>query len=145
LRQRLTGAEHGSHEMGSLSISRKLKRVHKGSLALLGDASGSVDAVTGEGMCVAFKQAAALAEALRSGNLKQYAARHKEIGVTPHRMASLMLTMELHSEVQRRALASLAKRPQLFELLLKFHVGETTLTRLLSRHLLGFGFDFLTA
>jgi hypothetical protein len=57
----------------------------------------------------------------------------------------LMLSMELHSEVQRRALASLAKRPQLFESLLRFHVGETSLAGLFSRHLLGFGVDFLTA
>lgn len=145
LRSKLAGAEHGSPEMGSMSISRSLKRVCKDGLALLGDASGSVDAVTGEGMCLAFKQADALAHALRSGNLKQYAARHKEIGAKPRMMSSLMLTMELHSEVQRRALASLAKRPQLFESLLKFHLGETTLAALFSRHLLGFGIDFLTA
>ncbi len=145
LDERLAGAEHGSHEMGSMSISRNLKRVYKDGLALLGDASGSVDAVTGEGMCLAFKQADALAQALRAGDLKQYAARHKEIGAKPRLMASLMLTMELHSEVQRRALASLAKRPQLFESLLKFHVGETTVTGLLSRQWLGFGVDFLTA
>ena len=53
--------------MGSMSISRNLKRVYKDGLALLGDASGSVDAVTGEGMCLAFKQADALAQALRAG------------------------------------------------------------------------------
>jgi flavin-dependent dehydrogenase len=145
LRERLAGAEHGSHEMGSMSISRSLKRVYKDGLALLGDASGSVDAVTGEGMCLAFKQADALARALRAGDLGQYETRHREIGSKPRMMASLMLTMELHGELRRRALAGLAKRPQLFEALLKFHVGETTLAGLFSRHLLGFGVDFLTA
>ena len=145
LREKLTGAEHGSHEMGSMSISRTFKHVYKDGLALLGDASGSVDAVTGEGMCLAFKQAAALALALRSGDLKQYEARHKQIGAKPRMMASLILTMERHTELQRRALAGLSKRPQLFESLLKFHVGEIALPDLLSRHLLGFGLDFLTA
>jgi flavin-dependent dehydrogenase len=145
LRNRLAGAEHASHEMGALSISRSLKRVCKDSLALLGDASGSVDAVTGEGMCLAFKQADALAQALAAGDLKQYAAEHKKIGAKPRLMASLMLAMEKHGEIQRRAIASLAKRPQFFESLLKFHVGETNLTGLFSRHLLGFGVDFLTA
>jgi flavin-dependent dehydrogenase len=124
LQERLAGAAHRSPEMGSLSVSRTLKRVYKDGLALLGDASGSVDAVTGEGMCLAFKQAAALAHALRAGDLKQYAARHKEIGAKPRLMASLLLTMERHAEIQRRALASLAKRPQLFEYLLRLHVGE---------------------
>lgn len=145
LHRKLADAEHASHEMGALSVSRSFKRIYKEGLALLGDASGSVDAVTGEGMCLAFKQAEALAHALRAENLGQYAKRHKEIGAKPHMMASLMLTMEQHSEIQRRALVSLAKRPQLFESLLKFHVGETKLTGLLSRHLLGFGVDFLTA
>jgi 2-polyprenyl-6-methoxyphenol hydroxylase-like FAD-dependent oxidoreductase len=144
LRQRLAGAEHGSHEMGAMSISRRLRRVYKDGLALLGDASGSVDAVTGEGMCLAFKQADALAQALRAGDLRQYAARHKEIGAKPRMMASLMLTMELNGELQRRALAALAKSPQLFESLLKFHVGETSLASLFSRQLFGFGVDFLT-
>jgi len=145
LRNRLAGAEHGSHEMGSLSISRSLRRIYKDGVALLGDASGSVDAVTGEGMCLAFRQAEALAHALRADDLAQYAKRHKQISSKPRAMASLMLTMELHSEVQRRALASLAKRPQLFESMLKFHVGETNLASLFSHHLLGFGVDFLTA
>jgi 2-polyprenyl-6-methoxyphenol hydroxylase-like FAD-dependent oxidoreductase len=145
LRERLAGVEHSSREMGSLSISRSLQSVYKDGLALLGDASGSVDAVTGEGMCLAFKQADALALALRADDLRQYAARHKEIAAKPSKMASLLLTMELHGEVQRRALAGLANRPQLFETLLKFHIDETTLAGLFSRHLLGFGLDFLTA
>jgi hypothetical protein len=96
-------------------------------------------------MCLAFKQAEALALALRDGDLKKYAQRHKSISAKPRMMASLMLTMEWHSEIQRRALASLAKRPQLFEALLQFHVGETTWAALCSRQLLGFGLDFLTA
>jgi flavin-dependent dehydrogenase len=145
LRERLAGVEHGSHEMGALSISRQLKRVHRDGLALLGDASGSVDAVTGEGMCLAFKQADALADALEAGDLRRYATRHKEIAAKPRMMASLMLSMEWHGELQRRVLASLAKRPQLFASLLRFHVGETPRMGSLTRQVLGFGFDFLTA
>jgi flavin-dependent dehydrogenase len=144
LRRQLAGAEHASLEMGSLSISRSLKRVYKDGVALLGDASGSVDAITGEGMCLAFKQAASLARALRAGDLRQYARQHEQIGAKPRLIAALVLSMEQH-ELQRRALASLAKRPQLFELLLRFHVGDTSVASLFSRHLLGFGVDFLTA
>lgn len=123
LRARLADAEHSSHEMGSLSISRNLKRVYKDGLALLGDASGSVDAITGEGMGLAFKQATALAEALRADDLRQYAADHKKIGAKPRMMGSLMLTMERNLSLQRYALEILAKRPRLFELLLHFHIG----------------------
>jgi len=144
LKRRLAGAERASHEIGAMSISRRLQRVYRDGLALLGDASGSVDAITGEGMCLAFKQADALATAMRAGDLRQYAALHKEISARPQLMASLMLSMELHSGLRRRALASLAKRPRLFEALLKFHVGETATALWHPRHLCGFGLDFLT-
>jgi 2-polyprenyl-6-methoxyphenol hydroxylase-like FAD-dependent oxidoreductase len=145
LQRRLAHVEHGSPEKGSMSISRQLKRVYKDGVALIGDASGSVDAITGEGMCLAFKQAEALAHALRQGCLEAYARRHQEIATKPRMMASLMLVMEWHSELQRRAMLALAQRPQVFESMLKFHVGQTPMTGLLSRHLLGFGMDFLTA
>jgi len=136
---------HTSPEKGALSISRQLKRVHKDGLALLGDASGSVDAITGEGLCLAFKQADALATALRAGDLRQYAARHRSIGAKPRMMASMMLSMEWHSELQRRVLASLATRPQVFESILRLSVGERPRAGLMTRQLLGFGWGVLTA
>jgi flavin-dependent dehydrogenase len=145
LRERLAGAPHASPEKGALSMSRQLKRVHKDGLALLGDASGSVDAITGEGLCLAFKQADALAAALRAGDLRQYAARHRSISAKPRMMASLMLSMEWHNELQRRVLASLAKRPQVFESILRFSAGERPRAGLMTRQLLGFGWGFLTA
>ena len=43
---------------GGVSITRRLRRVTAGNIALIGDASGSVDAVTGEGLCLCFRQAA---------------------------------------------------------------------------------------
>ena len=145
LRARLEGVRHGSPEMGSLSVSRSLRRVYKDGVALLGDASGSVDAVTGEGLCLAFRQAEALAVALRMGDLGQYERRHRKIAAKPLRIASLLLAMEWHTEIQRRALKSFAQRPLLFESLLKFHVGESGLSGLLSWRLAKFWADFLTA
>ena len=145
LRRRLANVPHGSNEMGSMSISRRLRRVYRDGVALLGDASGSVDAITGEGLCLAFKQAAALAHALKTGSLYEYQIQHNRIGARPRRMASLMLALELNQSLRRRALASLANRPKLFESMLKIHVGEGSLFELRSRHLLGFGVDFITA
>jgi menaquinone-9 beta-reductase len=145
LLDRLANLEHCSREAGSLSISRSLKRIYKDGVALLGDASGSVDAITGEGMCLAFKQADALANALHACDLKQYAQRHQRIGSKPRMMARLMLAMELNGALQRRVLASLAKRPELFQTLLKFHIGDIGIAGLLSPQLLGFGKDVVTA
>jgi len=142
LKRRLAGAQRASHEIGAMSISRRLKRVYKDGLALLGDASGSVDAVTGEGMCLAFKQADALAAALSAGDLRLYAARHREISARPHLMASLMLSLELHNGLRRHALGSLARWPRFFETLLKFHIGATVPVWH-PRQLFSFGLDFL--
>src|SRR5581483_9749246 len=49
---------------GALTISHRLDAVYRDHIALIGEASGSVDAITGEGMALAFRQAKALATAL---------------------------------------------------------------------------------
>jgi len=43
-----------------------------GNIALAGDASGSVDAITGEGLCLSFRQAIALADSLEKARLEGY-------------------------------------------------------------------------
>jgi len=48
LRPRLKGAE-GDRELGFLTITRRLLAVQLGNIALVGEASGSVDAVYGRG------------------------------------------------------------------------------------------------
>ena len=51
---------------------RTLRSVQRGRVALVGDASGGVDAITGEGIRLGLRQASALAEAMAAGNLQQY-------------------------------------------------------------------------
>ncbi len=145
LSERLQGAAASSSEMGAVSLSRKLRRVFAGNVALVGDASGSVDAATGEGMGLGFRQAQKLAHAIRQGDLEQYEAAHAQISMRPRTMASLILLLERHQGAQRRALASLAAHPGVFESLLGIHVGESSFRDLLSWNLLPFGLSFLAA
>jgi len=70
----LRSAEPATLERGGVSASRRLKSVYRGRVALVGDASGSVDAITGEGLCLLFQQAVALAGALEAGDLCLYQA-----------------------------------------------------------------------
>lgn len=63
LSARLAGSEIVSTERGGITASRKLRAVSKGSVALVGDASGSVDAITGAGVGLAFQQALAFGSA----------------------------------------------------------------------------------
>ena len=54
-------AEPSTLERGAVTVTRRLNQVYRGNIALIGDASGSVDAITGEGLCLSFQQAIALA------------------------------------------------------------------------------------
>jgi menaquinone-9 beta-reductase len=143
LQQRLALAPRSSRDMGALSVSRSLRRVCHQRLALVGDASGSVDAITGEGLGLAFQQALALPEALACGNLECYESEHRRLTRLPGRMASLMLTLDKHIGFQRRALAGLARHPNLFASLLAVHVRERPLSGLFSWQLVKFCLDFL--
>ena len=59
LARHLSTAQPCSPVRGSLTVSRHLTRVTRGNVALIGDASGSVDAITGEGLAIGFRQAVA--------------------------------------------------------------------------------------
>lgn len=145
LKRRLHDAAPLSPEMGALSVSRTLKSVQCNGVALIGDASGSVDAITGEGMCLAFHQAVALVDGLKSGDLRRYQRAHRALMQRPLQMASLMLTLERNDGLQRRALAGLAQHPEIFELLLAIHMGAARFRDLWSLRLFDFGRAFLSA
>ncbi len=123
LNARLRGAQAVSIERGALSANRKLKRVWGKNIALIGDASGTVDAITGEGLGLAFRQAAALAICLGSGNLAGYQAAHRRLARRPLLMARLMLVLDGRSRLQRRILQIFRQRPEVFRRLLALHVG----------------------
>ena len=123
LESHLTGVPASSSERGAISATARLKAVVKGNVALLGDASGSVDAITGEGLCQAFQQAAVLADAMAAGNLSRYALAHRRIAFRPALMADMMLSMDRWPAIRRRAMAALARQPECFANMLAGHVG----------------------
>ena len=111
-------------ERGAVTASRRLRSVYRGRVALVGDASGSVDAVTGEGLCLLFQQSAALAAALHAGDLSLYQAAHRRIGRRPEFMANLMLLLDQRQRLRRRVIGAMASHPPLFAGMLALHVGE---------------------
>jgi len=145
LAKRLAGADPVTPEMGSLSVSRTLRRVYCDGYVLLGDASGSVDAITGEGMCLAFRQSAALVNALNAHDMRLYQQAHRKIAARPLRMAALLLVLDAHQTLQRKVLAGLASHPRIFSSLLAAHVGHKPLTDVLSWQVLSFGVGVLRA
>jgi len=126
LANNLKGADLSSVERGTLTSMHRLERVCRGSVALIGDASGSVDAITGEGLCLSFRQATALAEAMEAGDLGLYEEAHRKMAMRPTLMARLMLILDAHSDVRERVFRALAHGPQVFARLLAVHVGATS-------------------
>jgi flavin-dependent dehydrogenase len=124
LLERLAGAHTISTERGAITASRRLCRVCRDNVALVGDASGSVDAITGEGLHLAFAQSIALAEALAAGRMETYGAVHRDIRRRPAFMARFMLTLGESSRLRWRAMRVLSRRPELFANMLALHIGE---------------------
>jgi flavin-dependent dehydrogenase len=143
LASHLAGAERTTSPRGAVSISRTLKSVYCDNVALLGEASGSVDAITGEGLAMAFRQAGALGQALAAEDLSLYQAAHRQISTLPSFMARSMLLMDKSSWVRQRALRAFIKKPALFERLLSVHVGEMSLKSFGIRGILNLGWQIL--
>ena len=127
LQRRLAGAAYSSVERGAVTMSRRLRRVAHERTALIGDASGSVDAITGEGLSLAFRQAIALADALAAGDLEAYQAEHRRLARKPLLMADFMLLLDRSPWLRRHVLHAMASRPAIFGSLLALHVGTRSL------------------
>lgn len=121
--RRLEGAAALDAEVGGVTPSRRLKSVSSGRVALVGDASGSVDAITGQGISLAFQQATALADAMARGELWRYEAAHRRIMRKPRWMSSLMLALDGRPWMQRCAFGAMSMEPWLFESFLAMHAG----------------------
>ncbi len=144
--RRVCGAENHPDQMerGAVSTSRRLKSVYRGNVALVGDASGSVDAITGEGLRLLFRHALALAAALESGDLAIYQEEHRRIGRRPQLMADLMLLLDRRGRLRRRAMRAFAGHPALFASMLALHIGEVSPLDYLTNGL-ALGWRLLTA
>jgi flavin-dependent dehydrogenase len=142
LAARLVDAELGSTERGGFTATSRLRRVYRGNVALTGDASGSVDAITGEGLCLSFRQAMALADALGAGKLEKYQSAHSQLVRRPHFMSRLLLLLGRNAALRQRTLKVLAQDPGVFARLLAVHAGKTSSLHLTSASL-RFGCQFL--
>jgi flavin-dependent dehydrogenase len=72
LRKRLAGSPAASDVRGAGPLRQDVRRRAAGNVLLVGDASGYLDALTGEGIGVALAQAAALAQCLAAGRAGDY-------------------------------------------------------------------------
>ena len=125
LARHLASAQPNGTPRGSVTYGRTLRRVTAGNIALIGDASGSVDAVTGEGMALCFRQAAALALAIKANDLAAYRHAHRSIQRMPSLMSRSLLLMDRSPRFRARALTTFERNPKLFSRLLQTHIGHS--------------------
>jgi menaquinone-9 beta-reductase len=143
VQERLAGCEPTSSERGAVTVFRRLKRITKGNVALIGDAAGSVDPIAGEGMGLAFKQAIVLAESLASGTLEDYRRSHTGLNRRARTMSRLLMLLSASDGFRRRALYALSNQPGIFSKLLAIHVSQQPLTCLRAHELLRFAFGLI--
>lgn len=143
LAQKLRGAEQTTREFGDTTSLSILPAVVRERVALIGDASGTVDAVTGHGLSLSFQQAILLAEAMKRNDLAHYQRAYKKISAVPIAMSLLMLLMGGSDWMRRRTIRLFQKTPGLFARLLAIHTEAIPISSLGVAEIAGFGWKFL--
>lgn len=121
LAARVANREASSTTRGAGPLRQRVRNVVADDFALVGDAAGFVDAITGEGISLGLDSAAALVADFaerRGGVLHGYATTHARVFRSYSLLTNLLLTLARRPTLRRTAIAMLARRPGVFETLL---------------------------
>ncbi|UAJ79628.1 NAD(P)/FAD-dependent oxidoreductase [Leifsonia sp. ZF2019] len=113
LAARLEGALQLGPTRGAGPLLQRARSRASGRVLLAGDASGYVDALTGEGMRVGFAQARAAVAAVRAGDTTQY-ERAWRATTRDFRMLTSALVLAARSPFRPRIVPTAVARPELF-------------------------------
>lgn len=123
LEEKLRGAEFDSTPRGAGPLLQHVRRRVAERFALVGDAAGYVDAITGEGITQALEGAEALAKALpevlaKQGAVEAFAPyeRAAEESFTRYaRLANSLVWIARRPALRRAVVGALARSPRMFE------------------------------
>ena len=113
LKERLGGAEHGE-TLGAGPLRQSVAQRTSGRIALVGDAAGYVDALTGEGVNVGLAQAEILADCLANDDLSPYEWRWQEATRTYRRLTLALIRARNNRVLGPRIVPAAQRFPQLF-------------------------------
>lgn len=124
LAARLAGEKVSTMERGAVTGTHRLRRVTRGNVILIGDASGTVDAITGEGLRLGFEHAVAAVDAMVSGDLRAYERKHRQIARRPGTMAAVLQILDKRPGLREKVLRAFCDAPDIFASLLTVHIGK---------------------
>jgi menaquinone-9 beta-reductase len=143
--RRVAGSRPSSAESGAVTFLSRARTVTRGSIALVGDASCTLDGIAGQGLSLAFQQAIHLAEALAASDLARYAAAHARIARTPVAVTRLLLILNSSSALRAKVLRLFAAKPALFAKMISIHTGHSSPDALNAAEVLALGWRVMWA
>lgn len=115
LRARLAGAPAAGADRGAGPLRQDVRRrTADGGVLLVGDASGYLDALTGEGISVALAQAEALADCLACGRPEEYEQRWREVSRRSRNLTAGLLWARRNPLLRNEIVATASRLPALF-------------------------------
>ena len=138
LQERLAGAPPSGEVAATGPLHQRARGVIGEGVLLIGDAAGYLDAITGEGLSLAFESAFALERTvvphLRAGEgilgrgaLAHYAEEHRTLVAPYYRITGLVLLLSRFPALADRAIQVLAREPAAFQQLLSANMGHASL------------------
>ena len=101
LEARLSGAAPVGRVLGAGPMHRRAVTPVRGRVALVGDAAGYVDALTGEGLAIGFRGADAAVRSAEQGDLASYANDWRTITKRPDRLTGALVRSSSSGNVRR--------------------------------------------
>jgi flavin-dependent dehydrogenase len=116
-------ASPGERLRGAGPLEQRSRGVLAPGVALVGDAAGYLDALTGEGLAVGFASGVALVERFVAGQLERYPADHRALLAGYYRSTEVLLACARRPRWRSFVIRLLSRFPQLFSALLAVSTG----------------------
>jgi flavin-dependent dehydrogenase len=123
LKRRLAGAQASGPVRGAICSASMMRSVVRRGVALIGDAAGTMDALTGQGLSLGVTQALVLAAAPAAGNIQKYENAFRRLTRRPALSGTLMLAIGRRTRLRRHLFDALAAQSSLLNFALSVHIG----------------------
>lgn len=113
LRDRVNGHDHGQDRAAG-PLRQKARHRTAGRVLLVGDAAGYIDALTGEGMGLAFGAAELLVNCIVAEQISDYDRQWRQLTRRYRLLTAALLGAGLHAPIRRRIVPAATALPKIF-------------------------------